>query len=82
MAELENKKFKYRKDRMDNILIGIILFSLLCVGLIVYGTRYFDGYNQVRDSNDRNQINELVENRAILEQQINEYLNEENPASN
>ena len=84
MTEVPPKKFQYKKDEKDWVLIGIIIFTLVCFGLIFYGIRYFDGYQTTRETNNRNEINELVENRQILEEQINQYLNDPdfNPDNN
>ena len=76
MSEVPAKKFKYKKDEKDWVLIGIIIFTFACFGLLFYGIRYFDS-NQMginREGMERNEINELVENRQALENQINQYL--------
>ncbi|MFW0871171.1 MAG: hypothetical protein ACKKL4_01820 [Patescibacteria group bacterium] len=74
MSELPPKKFKYKKDQKDWVLIGIIIFTFICFGLIFYGIRYFDSYQTDRESLNRNEFNELVKNREALENQINQYL--------
>ena len=74
MAEVPQKKFKYKKDGHDRIMVAIVLFTLLCFVGIFYGLRYFDDYGVTRETDDRNQIDELIENREELEQQLREYL--------
>lgn len=74
MSEVPPKKFKYKKDEKDWVLIGIILFTFVCFGLIFYGIQYFDSFQPNRQTLERNELNELVENREKLEQQINQYL--------
>jgi hypothetical protein len=40
----------------------------------MYGIRYFDSSQTTRNQMSGNDINELVENRRALENQINQYL--------
>ncbi len=75
MAELESKKFIYKKNRMDWMLVMIILFTFICFAAIFYGLRYFEN-TETRVDNGQDQIADLVQNKAILERQINDYLND------
>lgn len=74
MIEVPNQKFKYKKDRLDQVMIGIVLFTLLCFGVIFYGLQYFNEQSTTRETDDRNQLNELIKNRTELERQIAEEL--------
>lgn len=77
MTELPNQKFKYKKDNHDWIMIGIGIFTLICFAAIFYGIQYFNNYNVVRETDDRNQIDEMIQNRQKLEQQIQEYIEDQ-----
>jgi cell division protein FtsB len=75
MSEMPPKKFKYKKDEKDWVLIGIIIFTLVCFALIVLSIRYFDTLQtSTGDTIQRNELDELVENRDKLEEQINQYV--------
>lgn len=77
MTEMPNQKFKYKKDGHDKVMIAIIIFTLICFAGIFYGMQYFEGYNTVRETDDRNQIDELIQNRQKLEQQIQDYIEDQ-----
>ena len=79
MTEVPNKKFKYKKDGQDWILIGIILFTIVCFAAIFYGIDYFNELGTNRSTDNSSQIENYEENKAALERQIQEYL--VNPAS-
>lgn len=72
MAELENKKFQYKKDRMDWVMIWIIIFTVACFGFLFYGFQYFQSPDGTTPAG-RNDINDLVNNQAELERQLQEY---------
>lgn len=74
MTEVPNKKFKYKKDGQDWILIGIIVFTLICFAAIFYGLDYFNELGTTRPADDSGQIENFAENKAALEEQIQEYL--------
>jgi len=72
MAELESKKFQYKKDRMDWIMIGIVVFTLACFALIFYGLDFFERTDA--DPNEsRSNVTDLVNNKEELERQLREY---------
>ena len=76
MSKVPPKKFQYQKDYFDWIYIWIIVFTLVCFGVIFYGISYF-GERQVPTSiTGEGNIQELVEDREKLQQQISEYLQE------
>ena len=77
MAELENKKFVYKKDRMDWVMIGILIFSLACFGLIFYGLDYFER-TDAPQTESRNNVSDLVNNKEELERQLREYTEDQN----
>ena len=76
MAELPNQKFKYKKDRLDWIMILIMIFTIACFIGIFYGMQYFNDRDIIRETDDRNQIDEMIQNRALLERQIREQIGE------
>jgi len=77
MAELENKKFVYKKDRMDWVMIWILIFTVACFGLIFYGLDYFENTDS-QQAESRNNVSDLENNKEELERRLREYTENEN----
>jgi len=78
MAELENKKFQYKKDRMDWIMIWIIIFTIACFAFLFYGFQYFQSPNGADVDSGRDDIEDLANNKAELERRLQEYVDSPN----
>lgn len=77
MTETTPKKFKYQKDQRDWVVIWIILFTVVCFGLIIYGMKYFEPSFTTPDGDyGQDGINEFQRNAAELQRQIESQLGE------
>ena len=78
MAELEAKKFKYKKDGIDTIIIWIIIFTVACFALIFWGMQYFQPtFSTSEDDRPGNGFEEFNQNATELQRQIEAQLGEE-----
>lgn len=73
MIEVSPKKFQYKNDSTDNLVIWIIILTLICFAGIIYGSKLLNPPQEYIESDHRPGLRDFEHNRVELEKQIDQY---------